>query len=183
MFQMLLLAFVVLFLYLLFHEGGHALGQLLFGRFDLANSDFFGIYGHPHSATKSGPALEPWQQAIITGGGPMLPIFAGWALFLLWNSRMGHGFRTNRPIVNLYFSTIVAALIFPCVVIAGCLLGVISDAETLSFISNTPGPTWLVKTLLWGVLLVSAVIMWRVVPEVWRAWKTHYSGWQDLPVH
>ena len=182
-FQMLLLAAVVLFLYLLFHEGGHSLGAMLFGRFDLARSDFWGIHGHPHAGVKSGPALEPWQQVIITGGGPMLPYFAGWAFFLLWISRIGQRLRSDRPIVNLYSSAIVVALIFPSVVLAGCLLGIIDDSETLYLISNTPGPRWLVQAIFWGVLLVNAAIVWRVAPELWRVCKAQMADLQKLPTH
>jgi hypothetical protein len=39
-FHSLLLGLVLIFVYLLFHEGGHALAQITFGRFDLARSDF-----------------------------------------------------------------------------------------------------------------------------------------------
>lgn len=156
---------------------------MFFGRFDFARSDFWGIHGHPHSGGTSGPALEPWQQAIITGGGPMLPTFAGWAFFLLWISRIGQGLRSNRPIMDLYLSAIVAALIFPSIVVAGCLLGIINDGETQSFISNAPGPMWLVQAILWGVLSVNAVIMWRVVPELWRVWKRQVRDLRNLPKH
>jgi hypothetical protein len=180
-FQMLLLAVAIMFLYLLFHEGGHSLGAMLFSRFDLARSDFWGIHGHPHAGVKFGPALEPWQQAIVTGGGPMLPIFAGWAFFLLWISRVGQGLRGKGAIVNLYLSAIVAALIFPSVVVAGCLLGIIDDSETQSFIANTPGPMWLVQAILWGVLFVNAVVMWQVVPELWRVWRTQVRDLRSLP--
>jgi len=180
-FQMLLLAVAVLFLYLLFHEGGHALGEILYGRFDFARSDFWGIHGHPHSGGTSGPPLEPWQQAIITGGGPMLPTFAGWAFFLFWASRAGRSMRDRRPVVNLYLSAIVAALIFPSVVVAGCLIGILNDGETQSFISNAPGPGWLVQAILWGVLAANAIILWRVSPELWRAWKKQVRDLSSLP--
>ncbi|MGA2615977.1 MAG: transglutaminase domain-containing protein [Thermoguttaceae bacterium] len=179
-FQMLLLVFVTLFLYLFFHEGGHALGEMFFGRYDFARSDFWGIHGRPHSGGTSGPGLELWQQAVITGGGPMLPTFAGWAFFVLWLSRIGQDLRNNRPTVNLYLSAIVVVLILPSVVLAGCLLGIVNDSETQFFISNVPGPSWLIRSLLWGVLLVNAVILWRVVPELWRIWKTHKQAWHSL---
>jgi hypothetical protein len=179
-FQIFLLAFVVVFTYLLFHEGGHALGEIAFGRFDFARADFWGIHGRPHSGGTSGPQLEPWQRALITSGGPMLPIFAGWALFLFWRSRIGRNSRSRRPIVNLYLSAVIAMLVLP-IVLAGCLLGVISDHETQAAISIMPGPSWLGKSLLWGVVLVSAVILWRVVPEIWKVGKAQVLELRKLP--
>ena len=42
-FHCLLLGFVAIFFYLLCHAGGHALAEISFGRFSLANSDFWGM--------------------------------------------------------------------------------------------------------------------------------------------
>jgi len=180
-FQRLLLAFVLIFLYLLFHEGGHSLGQIAFGRFDLTRSDFWGIHGSPHSGGKPGPVLEPWQQAVISGGGPMFPNLVGWALFLIWLSPIGKRIRIGRPVINMYFSAIVAMSVFPFVAVAGCLLGIISDGDWEGFIGNVPGPLWLVKTLLWAVLLVNAVILWRVIPELIRSWKAQNARIRNVP--
>lgn len=179
-FQMFLLCFGGIFLYLLLHEGGHALGEILFGRYDFARSDFWGIHGYPHSGGTSGPPLEAWQQAVISGGGPLFPTLIGWGLFLLWTSSIGRKLRSTRPIVSLYFSAIVAGSVFPFVAVAGDLLGIVNDGELHGFIANAPGPLWLVKALLWGVLLVNAIILWRVVPELWRAWKAQLSDVWNL---
>ncbi len=54
-FHSLLLGFALGVIYLLFHEGGHALAEMAFGRFDFAKSDFLGVNGHPHSAGVQGP--------------------------------------------------------------------------------------------------------------------------------
>jgi hypothetical protein len=175
LFQILLLGFALIFLYLLFHEGGHALGEIAFGCYDFARSDFWGIHGTPHSGRAPGPPLEPWQQAVISGAGPLFPTFAGWALFLLWRSRRGRNVRKARPLVSLYSSAVIAMLVFPLIVVAGFLLGVIrGDGDWHGFITNVPGPLWLVKGLLWGVLLANAVILWRVVPELWRSWRAQF---------
>jgi hypothetical protein len=170
-FHSLLLAFVLIFLYLLFHEGGHALGASLFGRFDWVRSDFWGIHGGPHSGIKPGLSVEPWQQAIESFGGPMLPTLMGWVFFLLWRSRVGRRMRSGRPIINVYLTAIVGMSVFPFVAVLGCLLGLISDGDWQGFIENVPGPLWLVKALIWGVLLVNGFILWRVGPELWRALK------------
>jgi len=180
LFQHLLLGFVLMFLYLLFHEGGHSLTELCFGRYDFAASDFWGIRGTPHSGGTSGPALEPWQQALISGGGPVRPTLAGWALFVVWSSGIGRNLRTGRPTLNLYLCASVAILLFPFIAVGGCLLGIISDGDWNGFINNVPGPLWLVKTIAWGILVVNGLILWRVVPELHRAWKAQVSRLQNL---
>lgn len=180
LFQILFLGFLVVFLYLLFHEGGHALGEMAFGRYDFARSDFWGIHGTPHSGGTSGPSLEPWQQALISGGGPLLPTVAGWVLFLLWSSRFGRNVRNARPIVDLYFSAVIAMLVFPLITVAGCMLGLLrADGDWNGFITNVPGPPWLIQGLLWGVLLANAILLWRVVPEGWRSWKAQFRAFRD----
>lgn len=179
-FQTMLLALALIFVYLLFHEGGHALGSTLFGRYDFARSDFWGIHGNPHSGIRSGVPIEPWQRAIESFGGPMFPTLMGWALFLVWGSRGGKQLRAGRPMVDLYSSAIVAMSVFPFLAIAGCLLGIISDSDWRVFIENVPGPLWLVKTLLWAVLLVNAIILWRVLPELRRTWKANAADARNL---
>jgi hypothetical protein len=171
-FHSLLLVFLLIFLYLLFHEGGHALGASIFGRYDWSRSDFWGIHGSPHSGIKPGVSVEPWQRAIESFAGPMLPTLIGWVFFLLWRSRVGKRIRSGRPMVNIYLCAIVCMSVFPFVAVLGCLVGLISDGDWRGFIENVPGPLWLVKALVWGVLLVNGFILWRVGPELWRAWKT-----------
>lgn len=168
-FGMLLLCVVMMLSYLLLHEGGHALGQIAFGRFDWSRSDFLGIHGHPCSGGKPGPPLEPWQQAVISGGGIMVPVFAGWLLFLLWRSRAGRRWRSIHPTFNLYLSALVAVSLFSFVVVAGYLPGLITDGDWEGFIRNVPGPLWVIKSILWGMLLVNALILVRVGPEAYRA--------------
>ncbi len=75
--------------------------------------------------------------------------------------------------VNLYSSAIVGMSIFPFVAVLGCLFGLISDGDWRGFIENVPGPLWLVKALVCGVLLVNGFILWRVVPGLWQAWKAY----------
>ena len=168
-FQMVLLGFVLIFLYLLFHEGGHTLGAMCFGHYDFARSDFWGLHGSPHSGFKWDASTKPWQMAIESIGGPALPTLIGWALFLVWRSRLGKRMRESRPFVNLCFSAIVAISVFPFVAVAGCLLGVIHDADWNYFIRNVPDPWGLAKILPWGILLANAYILWRLAPELRKA--------------
>jgi hypothetical protein len=176
-FRVLLLGFVTMFLYLLFHEGGHSLAHFAFGRFDFANSDFWGLHGSPHSAGTVGPLLKPWQRSLIAGAGPMLPTFAGWVLFLLWSSRFGQSLRSARPLINIYWSAIVATLVFPGLAATpGYLSGIISDGDWRGFITNVSGPRWLIEGFLWITVPVAAMVLFRVVPEVRRAWKLQKLG-------
>jgi hypothetical protein len=169
LFQIIPLGFVLIFLYLFFHEGGHALGEIAFGHYDFARSDFWGIHGTPHSAGTSGPPLQPWQQAVISGGGPIFPTLAGWAIFLLVRSRFGRNLRNSGPIINLYLSAAIAILVIPWIAVAGCLLGIVTDGDWHGFITNVPGPLWLIKGILWGILVVNAIILRQVVPDLWRS--------------
>ena len=175
-FHMFFLALILIFLYLLFHEGGHALGAAFTGRFDSGRSDFWGIHGNPHSGIKPGVSVEPWQRAIESFSGPALPTLIGWALFLLWLSPFVKRARETRHLLNLYLSAIVAMLVLPFIAVAGCLLGIISDGDWRGFIENVPGPLWLVRTLLWAALLANAFILWRVVPELRRSFLALTSG-------
>jgi hypothetical protein len=183
-FHALLLGLIVVFLYLLFHEGGHALAQLAFGHFDLARSDFWGIHGHPHSGGAMGPPLAPWQQVLISCAGPLLPTFVGFALFLLWRSAVGQRLRSSRPMVNLYFSAVVATLVLAeAVCEPAYLLGLITaEGDLLGFASRTGGPVWLVRGFLGSIFLFSAFILWQVLPEIRDAWKTRFlDRWQTAP--
>ena len=180
LFHRLLLVFILIFLYLLFHEGGHALAAGLFGRFDWTRSDFWGIHGTPRAGLAAGVSVEPWQRAIISFAGPMLPTLMGWAFFLLWRSRIGKRMRNRRPMVNIYLTAIVAMSVFPFVAVLGCLLGFFSDGDWRGFVENVPGPLWLVKALVCGVLLVNGFILWRVGPELWRAWKTQQTEFEAM---
>ena len=183
MFHHLLLVFVLIFLYLLFHEGGHALAAGLFGGCDWTRSDFWGIHGTPRAGLAAGVSIEPWQRAIFSFAGPMLPTLIGWALFLLWRSRIGKRMRSGYLMVNMYLTAIVCMSVLPFVAIVGCLLGLFSDGDWRGFIENVPGPLWLVKALIWGVLLVNGFILWRVGPELWRAWKAKKDEFEAMLRH
>ena len=171
-FHSLLLACTLMFLYLLFHEGGHALAANLFGVFDWNRSDFFGIHGTPHAGRSPGTSVEPWQQAVISFAGPMLPTLIGWVLFLFWRSHACKRIRSAHPVANLYLTAIVFISIFPFIAAIGYLSGITSDGDWRGLIENVPGPLWIVKTLIVLVLLVNIFILYRIVPELWRTFKS-----------
>ncbi len=175
-FQLLLLGFLVIFIYLLFHEGGHALAEIYFGRFDLVRSDFWGIHGHPHSGGMMGPGLEPWQQTVISCAGPMLPTIAGFALFILWISFLRKYIRASRPILKLYITAIIAMLIFPDTVLTPLyLLSFIrAEGDLIGFVSSTDGPVWIFRGLLLAVSFTGAVFLWYLIPEFHREFKVQF---------
>ena len=123
-----------------------------------------------------GSALEPWQHKIISCAGPWLPTFAGFTLFLLWCSPLGRKLRSLRPIVNLYYSAIIAILVFPAAIVTPLyLVGIITDeGDVIGFTADANGPVWLVRGLLCGAFLISVIILWRVVPELRRAVKAQF---------
>jgi hypothetical protein len=179
-FHSLLMACTSMFLYLLFHEGGHALTSSLFGVFDWNRSDFFGIHGTPHAGRTSGTSIETWQQAVISFAGPMLPTLIGWVLFLFWRSRAGKRIRSTHTVVNLYLTAIVFMSVFPFIAAIGYILGITNDGDWQGFISNVPGPLWLVKTLVVLVLLVNIFILYRIVPEIWRVFKSLKADMENI---
>ncbi len=182
-FHALLLGFVLVFIYLLLHEGGHALAQIAFGHFDLAQSDFWGIRGHPHSGGGMGPPLQPWQHKVISCAGPMLPTLTGFALFAAWALPIGRRIRGVRPMVNLYFSAIVAILVISEAVMGPAyLLGIATaEGDLIGYVASIGGPVWLLKGLLWGMALASIMILWRVIPQIRQGWERIQSGWIDVP--
>jgi len=177
-FQYVFLGFFVMFFGLLCHEGGHALAEISFGHYDFAKSDFWGIHGSPHSGGKAGPALDPWQQNLITGGAVIVPIVVGWALFVFWWLWLR---RRRDNIVRLFVSATIGVLILPeSVLLPGCLLGITRYGHEKAFIACIPGPEWFGKTISWCVLLVCVFVLWQVVPETVRILKAQYKELQKL---
>lgn len=173
---MLSMAFLAMFMYLLFHEGGHALAELAFGRFDLASSDFWGIHGSPHSGGKPGIALAPWQQGLISGGGFIGPTLAGWLLYLLWITPAGKRLRHAYPAPSLYYAAVLAMALIPSVITPGLLLGLIDDGDWWGFVTHMPGPSWAIQGIVWISLVPNAWILWRIVPEFLRVAKAHFAA-------
>lgn len=179
-FELGLLAVAAVALYLLMHEGGHALAEIAFGRFDWTRSDFFGIHGHPHSGGAMGPPLQPWQYATISGAGPFFPTLMGLLLFVMWIAPACRRARATRPRVELWLSAMVAVLLFPGLIATPLyLLSIITDGDWRGFITNVSGPVWLVHCVLWLSVAASAAALWRVLPTLWRRLKAPASRNQE----
>lgn len=175
-FHHLLLAILLVVLYLFLHEGGHALAASLFGDYDLASSDFFGIRGRPHAGSALGEKAEPWQRAVTAFAGPAMPTLAGWVLFTAWLSARVRRWRERRPLANLYFTAAVLMCVFPFIVVAVQLLGFGHDGDWRGFIQNVPGPLFAVKGAVWFAWVVNLAVIVRVGVELRRAWKAYLAA-------
>jgi hypothetical protein len=122
----------------------------------------------PSSAQRSGSNTTRW--------GPMLPTFVGFGLFVLWALPIGRKLRSSRPMANLYLSAIVAMLVFSEAVCEPLyLLGFIeAEGDPIGYVTKAGGPVWLVKILLGGIFLISAFVLWQVLPEVVKSWKAQF---------
>ena len=170
-FKMFSLAVVLIFFYLLFHEGGHALASYSFGGKGLSGSDFWGIHGHPHAGGMY-DHFKPWHRAVTSFSGPALPTLAGWILFLWWRSQVGRRFREQRPGWDFYLSAINAMLVFPITVVAiPQMLGYMSDGDWQGFITNVPGPRWLIYTMLSISVLMSLCMLWKIIPHIYKLFR------------
>ena len=173
-FQYVFAGFFVMFVYLLCHEGGHALGEISFGRYDFAKSDFWGIRGRPHSGGIAGPALEPWQQNLITGGAVIVPVLVAWVLFVLWWLWLRG--RRNQ-LVRFYCCVTAGVLNLQYVIVGGgALFGIINSGHFDAFVACMPGPQRFAKALPWICLLVCIFMLWRIVPEITRILKAQLPG-------
>lgn len=164
-------AVAFLALYLLLHEGGHALAALSFGRYDLATSDFWGWRGNPHSGLRPEVNVEPWQQAVESFAGPMLPILAAWILFGWWRSGMGRRVRTAHGLADFLSSSIVAGFLLTSIVLPGYALNLVTDSDWRGFIDNVPGPAWLARFFVLVAFVVSAMLFAKVMPHACECWR------------
>ncbi len=156
----------VLFLYLLFHEGGHALASICFGFFDLSRSDFFGLYGSPHSGIKAGIQLSEWQKAIQAIAGPLLPSLAAYILFAFWRSEWGVQIRRTKSLVDLFSSFCLSALLFAHVGLVLAILRLNHDSDYSGFVDNFPAARWQADAFLLLILLVNGFLLWHVIPHL-----------------
>jgi len=157
----------VIFLYLLFHEGGHALASICFGNFDFSRSDFFGLGGQPHSGTNPGVDLEPWQKAIQSIAGPLVPSLAAYILFFIWRMRWAKRIRERIFLVDLYWSFGLFVLLFAHTGALMPILGFKADGDYSGFINNIPFERWQGNAFLVLVLVVNVCMLAFVVPRLW----------------
>jgi len=154
---------LVIFTYLLLHEGGHALASICFGNFDWSRSDFLGLAGSPHSGIRLDVELEPWQKAVQSIAGPLLPVLAGWVLFLAWRSARGKRIRFRSRFGDEVLSITILTLAVSSLGLLVPMAGWARDADYSGFIKNVPVGSWQANTALLLVVLTSMLILVSVV--------------------
>lgn len=172
-FWMSLLPLFAVFLYLLFHEGGHALASICFGNFDLGRSDFFGLGGTPHSGIDPRHRLEPWQEAIQSIAGPLLPSLIGYVLFAVWRTRWAEQLRARRFLVDLYWTVGVFLLLFGHFGMLMPVLGLRGDGDYNGFVNNVSLEAWQANALLLLILAVNAWLLYFVARHLWKLRKSN----------
>ena len=158
------LGLFLLFFYLLLHEGGHALASIVFGNFDLHRSDFFGIFGNPHSGINPAVRLAPWQSAIQSIAGPLLPIVIGYVLFAFWRSRRGTAYRGSSIFVDVFWSFTIVGILVSALGFLIPMTGVGPDTDYSGFANSGFLPRWQANALLLTIVLINACLLCRVVP-------------------
>ncbi|HNX34042.1 MAG TPA: hypothetical protein PKM57_05405 [Kiritimatiellia bacterium] len=177
------LGLFILFVYLLLHEGGHALASMAFGSFDLQRSDFFGLSGSPHSGIKPWVKLPAWQGAVQSAAGPLLPILTGYALFAFWRSRRGTALRSRRFIVDVFWSFTLATLLVSPLGLVLPMIGAISDSDYSGFANAGWLTRWQADGLVLACVLINGYLFWRVFPAlvtIRRRLQTGLAQEEDL---
>ncbi len=160
-----LLGFVLL-AYVLAHEGGHALAAAVFGAFDGARSDFFGLGGSPHSGLRRDVQLLAWQAAVVSISGPLLPTLVGWVLFAVGRSARGRAIRSARPILDLFWSFTTAGMLIGQL---GCIVPVLGlgyDGDYSGLTDNIGIERWVINGVLLVLAGVNAYLLSRVLPRL-----------------
>ena len=148
-----------IFIYLLLHEGAHALASTCFGSFDWSRADFFGLTGAPHSGIRPDVDLKAWQTAIQSIVGPLLPILVGWVLFVAWRSARGKRIRSNRVVSDYFFSFTVCVQLISSLGLLIPMAGLRRDGDYAGFIGNVPIASWQANTILLLIVVISVAML------------------------
>ncbi len=72
---------------------------------------------------------------------------------------------------NVYLSAVIGILVVPeAVVEPAYLLGILTaEGDLIGYTASVGRPVWVVKAALFGTFLLSAFVLWHVVPEFKRA--------------
>jgi hypothetical protein len=170
--------------YAILHEGGHNIGLWLFGALDLGRSDMLGIGGIPHSGRAIGASLTDWHQAVVSIGGPALPILAGYVLLALRVSPVGRRVRARIPALDAFLSMATALFLFSAVALAAQALGILyPDSDFRGFVSHVGVPLWVSRTFLaaagLGTVGLSVVVGRHVLSVLRTARRALYSRPSD----
>jgi len=166
-----------IFLYLLFHEGGHALAAICFGDFDWSRSDFFGFGGSPHSGVKPGVKLASWQRAVQSVAGPMLPLIVAYLLFIGWRSAWGKRVRGERWAVDVLWSFVLFIFLFSGFGPLLPVFGVAPDGDYNGFVQNIPFARWQANAFFIAIAIVNVCLL---VPIIAHFERRRRAWFQDL---
>jgi len=165
----IVLAFFSPFVYLIFHEGGHALGAMMFGLFDFSHSDIFGFKSIPHVQFKTdNVVLAPWKQAVISFGGPFLPNLAGYFLFWAWTRSRSKKWREQKPLLDIAWSFYIFLLLFAQLGALIPILRIQTDRDYSTFVNNVPWPQWTSDALLIMLIIINLWIIKLVMIHWWK---------------
>ncbi len=161
-------AFLIV-LYLLLHEGAHAIASAAFGRFSLERSDFWGLGGSPHSGIRPDVQLLPWQYAVESIAGPLMPIMVACLVFLWWRSVSGRQWKSNHPWIDHLSSSLIVFFSLSAIIFPGYATGVLNDGDWRGLADNTSALTS--QLLAWSVFLAGATVFVCTVRQVVHIWR------------
>lgn len=161
-----------LFLYLLLHEGAHALASISFGNFDLSRSDFFGLHGSPHSGIRPEIQLKDWQKAIQSIAGPFLPSLVGYIFFAVWRSKWGTRIRGKMTTVDIFWSFAIFFLLFAHLGLLLSMIGLRPDTDYSGFVNHVPFVLWQANTLLVLIASINAYLLYRTLSHLVKLCRT-----------
>lgn len=163
-----LFAFIMMIAYPLIHETGHAIVLAHYGRFDLHETDFIGLWGTPHAGRTPGPSLGPWGEAVMSIAGPMLPNLIGYLMFGAWLAFRRWFVRSSAR--DVFWSGITACMLFAQVFAFVPMTGLVSDGDYNGYISNIPIPHWQANGLLLLFSAINAAIVLAIVKHLVRTY-------------
>jgi hypothetical protein len=150
--------------YPLVHETGHAIVLAQFGRFDVHETDFIGLWGTPHAGRTPGPSLGPWGEAVMSMAGPMLPNLVGYLMFGLWLIFRRWFARSSAR--DVFWSGITACMLVAQIFAFVPMTGLVSDGDYDGYISNIPIPHWQANTFLLLFSAINAGIVLAIVKRL-----------------
>ena len=57
------------------------------------------------------------------------------------------------------------------------LLGLVkAEGDLIGYVARNGGPVWIARGFIRSTFLISAVILWRVAPEILKSWKARLAG-------
>lgn len=143
--------------YVLAHEGGHALALAAFGvQVDIRRSDFLGLRGQPGvaGAPTARERLVPWQNAIVSAGGDILPTLLDYLLFALWISAPGRRLRSRSWLADALISLLVGVFLLAHFGWVPATMGLVTDPDHLGLVRSVGQSRALVDAVIWLIAVV-----------------------------